>query len=91
MPEAAVLPGTGGLIVGGLAAVVAISVLLWIPVLGDRLTAFVSTNGPRYAPKIFLVGLGFLLTGIVAHVDVLILVGASIIGLLALALIYDNY
>ena len=91
MPEASVLPGTGGLIVGGLAAIVAISVLLWIPVLGDRLTAFVSTNGPRYAPKIFLVGLGFLLTGIVAHVDVLILVGASIIGLLALALIYDNY
>ena len=76
---------------GGLAAIVAISVLLWIPVLGDRLTAFVSTNGPRYAPRIFLVGLGFLLTGIAAHVDVLILVGASIIGLLALALIYDNY
>jgi hypothetical protein len=84
VPVAAVLPGTGGLIVGGLAAVVAISIVLWIPVLGDRLTAL-------YAPKTFLVGLGFLLTGIVAHVEVLVLTGASVIGLLALALIYDNY
>jgi len=85
------LPGTGGLIVGGLAAIVAISILLWIPVLGDRLTAFVSTNGPRYAPRIFLVGLGILLTGIVAHFEVLVLAGASVIGLLALAFVYDNY
>jgi len=91
VPVAAVLPGTGGLIVGGLAAVVAISILLWIPVIGDRLTAFVSTNGPRYAPKIFLVGLGILLTGIVAHFEALVLTGASVIGLLVLALIYDNY
>ena len=91
MPVAAVLPGTGGLIVGGLAAIVAISILLWIPVLGDRLTAFVSTNGPRYAPRIFLVGLGILLTGIVAHFEVLVLAGASVIGLLALAFVYDNY
>ena len=85
------MPGTGGLIVGGLAAIVAISILLWIPVLGDRLTAFVSTNGPRYAPRIFLVGLGILLTGIVAHFEVLVLAGASVIGLLALAFVYDNY
>jgi hypothetical protein len=91
MPVAAALPGAGGLIVGGLACVVAIIVLLWIPVLSDRLTAFVSTNGPKAAPKIILVGTGFVLAGLVIHVQVLVLVGASLVGLLVLAFIYDNY
>jgi hypothetical protein len=91
MPVAAALPGAGGLIVGGLACVAAIIVLLWIPVLSDRLTAFVSTNGPKAAPKIILVGLGFLLAGLVVHVEVLVVVGASMIGLLLLAFLYDNY
>jgi len=91
MPVAAALPGAGGLIVGGLACVVAIIVLLWIPVLSDRFTAFVSANGPKAAPKIIVVGLGFLLTGLVTHVEALVLVGAGLIGLLLLAYIYDNY
>jgi len=91
VPVAAALGGTGALIIGGLASVAVIIVALWIPVLGDRLTAFVSTNGPKAAPKIFIVGLGLLLTGLVAGVGALVLAGASLIGLLVLALLYDNY
>ena len=94
VPVAAALPGTGGtgaLIIGGLACVAVIIVLLWIPVIGDRFTAFVAANGPKAAPKILAAGLGLLLTGLVFHVLALDLAGASLIGLLALALLYDNY
>ena len=91
VPVAGTLPTAGGLFVGGLASMAVIIVLLWIPVLGDQLTAFLSTNAPKAAPKIILVGLGFLLTGLVLHVRVLDVVGASLIGLLVLGLIYDNY
>jgi hypothetical protein len=91
MPAAAGSPGEGGLIVGGLVCVVVIIVLLWLPVLGDRFNAFLSTNGPKAAPKIILIGLGFVLSGLIVRVEALVLVGASLIGLLALAFIYDNY
>ena len=91
VPLAVILPGTGGLIVGGLGAVAVISVLLWIPVVFDRFNDFLSRNAPKAAPKIFLVGFGFLLPGLVFHVLVLDVVGASMIGLLMLGLIYDNY
>ncbi len=81
----------GRLILGGLVCVAVLIGVLWIPVLGDRLNSFLSKNAPKVAPRMFLVGLGFLLTGLVIHVQVLALAGACLIGVLVLALILDNY
>ncbi|HYS33092.1 MAG TPA: hypothetical protein VEM58_12625 [Streptosporangiaceae bacterium] len=65
--------------------------LLWIPVLGDRLNDVLSKHAPKVAPRMLLVGLGFLLTGLVIGVQVLAVVGACLVGVLVLALILDNY
>lgn len=65
--------------------------LLWVPVLGDRLTYFLSSKAPRVAPRIFVLGLVILVTGLVIRVRVLDIVGASLIGALVLGAILDNY
>lgn len=70
---------------------VAVVILLWIPVAGDRITASVSRQAPRVAPRIFFAGLGFLALGIVARFEALIIVGACLIGILVLGAFIDNY
>lgn len=65
--------------------------LLWVPVLTDRLTSFLSRTAPRAAPRMFFLGLGIGVTGLVIRVQVLEIAGASLIGILVLALIFDKY
>ncbi|GEM_PF-1863748 len=65
--------------------------LLWVPVLGDRLYGFLSEKAPKVAPRMFLLGLGLLLTGLVVQAWILECVGACLIGVLVLGMILDNY
>jgi hypothetical protein len=65
--------------------------LLWVPVLSDRFTGFLSKKAPRFAPRIFFIGLGILLTGLVVDVAFLIIAGSALMGLILLAWILDNY
>ncbi len=66
-------------------------ILLWLPVLGDRLTAYLSRNAPKFAPRIIMIGLGILVTGLVTRLVILDVVGASLIAALVIGVIYDNY
>jgi hypothetical protein len=65
--------------------------LLWLPVIGDRLTASVTRVAPKVAPRMVLVGLVILVAGLVSQVGALDIVGAGIIGIVAAAWIFDNY
>src|SRR5258708_22785072 len=51
---------SGRQIVLALLAIAVVSVILWIPVLSDRVMDFLSRNSPRYAPLTFVAGFGFL-------------------------------
>jgi hypothetical protein len=70
---------------------VALLGLLWLPVLGDRLTGFLSGKLPGIAPRIFFIGLGIGVAGLVTGVRILDIVGACLIGGLVLAAVADNY
>lgn len=83
------LSGRQILVLLGIGAVVA--VILWLPVLGDRIVANLSRNAPKYAPRIFFAGLGLLLLGMVAGVQLLEVGGGCLIGALVLGAIADNY
>ena len=87
---AAALP-SGRQVIVALACVAVVVVMLWIPVLGDRLTAYLSRVGPKAAPRMFLLGLGALLAGLAFRFGALELVGGCLIGLVLLAVILDNY
>ena len=73
------------------AVLVLLFTLLWVPVLSDRFTSFLSKKAPRFAPRIFFAGLGILLTGLVVNVAFLIIAGSALMGLILLAWILDNY
>jgi len=88
MPAA--LP-SGRQVIVALACVAVVVVVLWIPVLGDRLTAYLSKVGPRVVPRMFVFGLGALLAGLAFRFGALELVGGGLIALVLLALILDNY
>ena len=81
----------GRLIVGALAGIAVVIGLLWIPVLGDRFTAFLSRTGPKAAPKILLAGGGLLALGLMTGVRLLDIVGGSLVGVVVLAVVFDNY
>lgn len=81
----------GRLIVGALAVIAVVSIVLWIPVLGDRFTAFLSRTGPKAAPKIILIGGGLIAGGMMTGVRLLEVIGGCLIGALALAWLYDQY
>jgi hypothetical protein len=68
-----------------------VSVVLWIPVLYDQVMDFLSRNAPRYMPLTFAAGLALLVIGLVAGVRILDIIGASVIGALALGLLVENY
>jgi hypothetical protein len=75
------------LLIGGAAAVV----LLALPVLGDVI--FGSIEGPamKSAPAVFAIGLGTLILGLVAGVRVLDLIGACVMGAVALGAFMFHY
>jgi len=74
-----------------LLVIAVVSVVLWIPVLSDQVMDFLSRNAPRYAPLTFLAGLGLLVVGLVVGVRILDIIGASMIGALALGFLVENY
>jgi Kef-type K+ transport system membrane component KefB len=86
---AAALSGHGILV--GLVIVAVVAGLLWIPVLGDRLTATVSKHAPRVFPPMLLLGIALLVLGLVVHVGILDVVGGCLAGVVVLAVIVDNY
>lgn len=88
---AAALSLSGARIVVVLALIAVCSVVLWIPVLGDRLKAEVNRRAPQIAPRIFLLGLAILVTGLVIHVTVLDVIGGCLIGGLVLATVLNEY
>lgn len=65
--------------------------LLVGPVLNDVLLNSVSGPANRAAPAVFVIGLGALLTGIVAGVGVLDAVGACMMALVLLAALMVHY
>jgi len=82
---------SGRQIVLALLVIAAVSVILWIPVFSDQMMDFLSRTAPRYAPLTFLAGLGLLIIGLVAGVRILDIIGASMIGALALGYLVENY
>jgi hypothetical protein len=85
------LPFSGHYIVLALAAIALISVLLWIPVLSDKLTGALSATAPIWAPIMLLSGGALLTIGMLAHVTPLDIAGGSLIGFVVLAFLVDNY
>jgi small-conductance mechanosensitive channel len=82
---------SGRQIVLALLVIAVVSVVLWIPVLSDQVMDFLTRNAPRYAPLTFLAGLGLLVIGVVAGIGILDIIGASMIGALALGYLVENY
>ena len=82
---------TGHGILVALVAVAVVAGLLWIPVLGDRLTDTVSKHAPRVFPRMLLLGLALLGLGLVVQVGILEIVGGCLAGVVVLAVIVDNY
>lgn len=82
---------SGRQIVLALLVIAVVSVVLWIPVLYDQVMDFLSRNAPRYMPLSFAAGLALLVIGLVAGVRILDIVGASVIGALALGFLVENY
>ena len=74
-----------------LGVIVVGSVVLWLPVLGDHLTAFLSKQGNKYGPRTVLIGLTLLIAGLVGHVRLLAIIGGVMAGVVIFAAILDNY
>jgi hypothetical protein len=73
------------LLIGGAAAVV----LLALPVLGDVISGSMEGPAMKWSPLVFALGLGALILGLVAGVPVLDILGAGLMGAVALgALMY---
>jgi hypothetical protein len=85
------MPFSGRYIVLALAAIVVISVLLWIPVLSDQIFAVLSQTAPKWAPVMILSGSGLLVVGLIVHYGPLEIAGGVLIGLVVLAFLVDNY
>jgi hypothetical protein len=88
---AALTPLSGGQILAAIGVIAVASVVLWIPVLWDQLTGFLSVNASKWVPRVFVVGLALVVTGLMAGVHILAIVGGCTIGGLAAALLYENY
>ena len=74
-----------------LVVIAVVSLILWIPVLSDQVMDFLSRNAPRYTPLTIVVGSALIGIGLVAGVRILEIIGASLIGALALGYIVENY
>jgi len=74
-----------------LLVIAVVSLILWIPVLSDQVMDFLSRNASRYTPPTIAVGSGLIVIGLVARVRILEIIGASLIGALALGYLVENY
>lgn len=71
--------------------VVFVIVLLVIPVVWGAVSEACSSAAEKAAPGTFFLGLGVLFIGLVAGLEILDIVGASLVGLVILGVIVDNY
>jgi hypothetical protein len=85
------MPLSGARMLVILALIAVASIVLWIPVLGDRLKAEANRLAPKVAPRVFLLGLAVLLAGLVIRMKVLDIIGGCLIGGLALAVLLNEY
>ena len=67
------------------------SVVLWLPVLMDHVNAFLAKQGSKYGWQTVAVGLALLITGLIAHVPTLAIIGGVLAGVVIAAAILDNY
>jgi hypothetical protein len=82
---------SGRQVVVALIVVAVIVALLAGPVLAEALLDVASKAGERAAPGAFFLGLGVLLIGLVARVQILDIAGACLIGAVLLAVILHYY
>jgi hypothetical protein len=65
--------------------------LLVLPVVWGAVSEAASTAAEKAAPGTFFLGLGILFLGLVAGIEILDIVGASLAGLVVISVIVDNY
>lgn len=85
------MPFSGRYIVLSLIAIAVISGILWIPVLSDHINAGLSRTSRIWVPVMILSGSALLALGLTIHFGPLAITGGVLIGLVALALLVDNY
>lgn len=61
------------------------------PVIGQALMGAFEAQAERFAPRLFLVGLGVLVTGLVIGVQVVAVVGGGLMGAVLLAALLKHY
>ena len=81
----------GRLVVYALLFIVFVIILLALPVIWQAVSEAFSSAAEKAAPGTFFLGLGVLFIGLVAGVELLDIVGASLVGLVILGVIVDNY
>jgi hypothetical protein len=82
---------SGRQVVVALICVAVVVALLAGPVLAEALLDVASKAGEKAAPGAFFLGLGVLLIGLVARVQIMDIVGACLIGAVLLAVILHYY
>jgi hypothetical protein len=82
---------TGREVVIAVLFVVAVVVLLTIPVIWGVVAEATSSAAEKAAPATFFVGLGVLCTGLVAGAEIVAIIGGSLVGLVVVGFIIDNY
>jgi hypothetical protein len=65
--------------------------LLVLPVIWGVVSEAASSAAEKAAPGTFFLGLGVLFVGLVTGIDILLIVGASLAGLVIVGVIVDNY
>lgn len=65
--------------------------LLVLPVIWGIVSEAASSAAEKAAPGTFFLGLGVLFVGLVAGLEILDIVGASLVGLVIIGVIVDNY
>jgi hypothetical protein len=82
---------TGREVILALLSIAVVIVLLAAPVVGEAISGSVSEAAAKVAPTTFLVGLGILVIGLVFGAEILDIAGGSLVGLVILGWIIDNY
>jgi len=65
--------------------------LLVLPVIWGIVSEAASSAAEKAAPGTFFLGLGVLFVGLVTGIEILLIVGASLAGLVIVGVIVDNY
>jgi hypothetical protein len=65
--------------------------LLVLPVVWGIVSEAASSAAEKAAPGTFFLGLGVLFVGLIAGIEILEIVGASLVGLVVIGVIVDNY